>query len=153
MSGPTKLCTGPAHAGPTLVPLDEQHWHFHRSGSNAGQPVARCKLCANWAKLVTKDGQHGLVDAGRLRQFARELVDRCDGFEPAERAHGVAASTLRAIVGGESTRVQKRVAARLLLALSEQRKQDRRNGTSARFLAARRRQVMIEERQQRLVGY
>lgn len=153
MSEPTKICNGPAHAGPTRVQLDEDHWAFHRSGSKAGQATARCKLCSNWEKLLEKNGPHGWVALDAVRVFVDELIDRCGSSEAVQREHGIGATTLRSIEKGETTRVQKRTVARVLEALAEQRKVDRRNGSSERFKQARRRQARREEQLERLAGY
>lgn len=153
MNGPTKVCTGPAHHGPTRIPLDAAHWYFHRSGRYAGQPTSRCKLCTNWRKLVGKEGPHGLASARTLRPLAKELVDRCGSLDKVGIMHGIGRSTLAPIVRGEQEQVQKKTAARILLALSEQRKYDRRNGATPRFLAARKAQAAIEERMERTGQY
>jgi hypothetical protein len=81
-----------------------------------------------------------------LRLLAKELTDRCGGYHAVHRAHGIREETIRLIVLGQTERMQKRTAARILLALSEQRKYDRRNGSSKRFLEARMAQARIEER-------
>jgi len=143
-SGAFKVCTGPAHAQPTRIPLDEDHWPFHRSGPKAGEPTSRCKLCVNWTKLVTKDGSHGYIAASRVRALVRELVDRCGGVWAVERDHGLHATSLRSILDGETKRVQRRTVARVILALGEQRKIDRRNGTRRSFNRARVEQARIE---------
>lgn len=142
-----KVCTGPAHAGPTRLPVDEDTWYFHRSGPKAGQPLARCKLCVNWNKLVKKDGPHGFVKVTpQLKALAKELADRCDGYPAVERLYGIRGETLRVVVAGEQGQMQKKTVARLFLALSERRKEDRRNGTSKRFNDARKQQAFREER-------
>jgi len=133
--------------------VDEEHWHYHRTGPKAGQPVARCRLCTNWAKLQTKTGPHGLVPAAKVRWLAKELVDRCDGCPGVERRHGIREETIRALVAGTQARVQKTTAQRILQALDQQRREDRRNGTTARFTKARHRQAALEERLMRLAGY
>ena len=140
-AGPVKVCTGPAHAGPTRIPLDAEHWYFHRSCPRAGEPTSRCRLCANWARLVAKGGPHGLVPADQVRGFALELVERCGSASEAARRHGIAATVLRGLVAAEYPSVQRRTVEALLRALGEQRKDDRRNGSSERFLAARREQA------------
>ena|SRR5215831_2426631 len=148
-----KVCTGPAHAGPTRLPVDEENWYFHRSGPRAGQPTTRCKLCVNWSKLVNKDGPHGFVRVTpKIRSLAKELADRCDGYPAVERLHGIRGETLRVVVAGEQSRLQKKTVARLLSALAEQRKEDRRNGTSERFNKARKIQAAKEERLLRMDG-
>jgi len=85
--------------------------------------------------------------------LAKELIDRCDGCHNVELWHGIRGETIRVISTGEQKSVQKKTAARLLTALAEQRKEDRRNGLSARFLAARKQQIQREARLERLAGY
>jgi|SRR5215831_7104651 len=148
-----KVCTGPAHSGPTRLPVTEEHWHFHRSGPKAGQPVARCKLCTNWTKLLKKDGPHGFVKVTpQLRLLTKELADRCDGHYAVERLHGIRGDTVLMIITGDKQQIQKKTATRLLSALSEQRKEDRRNGASARFNTAKKIQAAKEERLLRMDG-
>lgn len=149
----TKLCTGPAHPGPTRLPLDAEHWHFHRSGPRAGEPLSRCKLCRHWEEVADPTAPRGLVPAVTVRWLARELVERCGSAEQAAVRSGVTAPALRALVGYQTRDVQKRTVARILVALAEQRKSDRRNGNSERFQAARRAQAEREERITRLSGY
>lgn len=150
---PTKVCTGPAHPGPTRVPVTKEHWNFHRSGPDAGKPTSRCKLCTNWAKLVTKEGAHGLVERQDVLVFLNELIERCGSVEQVQTRHGLNANGLRAFLSNPDARMQKRTLARVLVALGEQRKLDRRNGTSPRFHAARRAQADREGRLERLIGY
>ena len=150
MTGPSKVCTGPAHPSPALLPLTPEYWYFHRSGDRSGRPTNRCRLCTNWNKLIGKDGPHGLTPVTKtLRQLTKELADRCGSYGAVFRLHGVREETIRLIVIGHTERIQKRTAARILQALSEQRKYDRRNGSSERFNEARRAQARIEERLQR----
>ena len=145
----TKICTGPAHAEPTRLPLDEHHWHFRRHGPRAGQPFSRCKLCANWRKLIEKNGSHGWVDIVLVRRYVDELIARCGSAHAVSLAHGIAESTLRSIEHAETLHVQKRTVARVIAALAAQRRADRRNGSSDRFLEAMRRRARIDERLER----
>src|SRR5262249_4188412 len=71
----SKLCSGPAPPEPTRLPIDRQHWNFHQSGRYQGKPVARCKACQNWAKLVHKDGPHGLTAAATVLPYLKELLE------------------------------------------------------------------------------
>lgn len=145
---PSKVCTGPAHAQPTRLPLTETHWHFNRSGPRAGQALPRCKLCRHWMRMT-----HTLVPMQTLKPYAIELTERCGSYYAAERVHGISDTTLRKIAQGGKSRVQVDTAQRLLMALGEQRKLDRRNGTSTRFLAARKAQALSELRMRELTGY
>lgn len=143
---PRKLCTGPAHAEPTWLPLTPEHWNFHRTGRDAGKPVARCRRCTNWSKLRDKDGPHGLIAPDVLLPLLRELVERCEGVYGVERAHGLRAVTLQNILEGTHTRVQKRTAAKVIAALAEQRRRDRRDGLSPTFVTALKARVENERR-------
>lgn len=148
-----KLCTGPSHEQPTRLPLDEEHFYFHRSGVHAGEPTARCRVCHNWRKLVGKNGPHGYVIVNdELRAYAKELIERCGSWY-GPRQYGLRPETLVAIAAGTHKRVQRRTALRLLTALSEQRKIDRRNGASPRFVEARRAQADRETRLGLMAGY
>ncbi len=149
----TKLCRGPAHPQPVRLPLTDQHWGFYRSGPRAGKAYGRCKLCRHWNRLKTKDGPHGLAPVGKLAPLAAELIDRCGSAERVERQHGLGASTVLAIAERRQQRVRLRTAQLLLLALAEQRRDDRLNGASERFRAAKLKQALLEERLGRLTGY
>jgi hypothetical protein len=145
---PTKVCTGPAHTQPTRLPLTETYWYFHKSGPYAGKPQ-RCRLCAAYRRLPS-----GTVPVTKtLRSFARELVERCGSGSAVELRHGIAGSTILGVARGECQRMHRETATRLLTALGEQRKLDRRNGASSRFLAARRAQALSELRMSQLTGY
>lgn len=150
MKGPTKVCTGPAHPAPAMLPLTPEYWYFYgdsgwaQSTGMVGKPIARCLLCR------ALDHPHKLIPASRIERFTAELINRCGGYKQAERASGVGERVLRQIVTRTKKRgVQKETAARILVALSEQRKYDRRNGSSVRFMEARRAQARIEERIER----
>ena len=145
-----KLCKGPAHANPVWLPLDHEHWSFHLSGRRAGKPFTHCKLCR---RLESIDRWHGLVPAAEVLPWLSELISRCDGVLGVHATHGIAKTTLYKLASGEHSRVQKRTAQRILSALAEQRKFDRRNGLSPRFLAIKKEQARHEERMSRLTGY
>ena len=141
----TGLCTGPSHAEPVYLPLDNEYWYFHKSGASKGKPLTPCRACANWNKLVKKDGPHGLVTIGRPQfQLVAELLDRCGNAEAAGRKYGLRAETLRTLGRArEPVRVQKRTIQRILLALAEQRRHDRVNGgTSERYRSRRMREAV-----------
>lgn len=150
-----KVCTGPAHAQPISLPVNENNWNFHRSGPKAGEPVARCKLCVNWTKLLDPSGPHGFATVSvELQTFAKELVERCNGSAHRLRHHhGVRPETVKAIAAGTHKRIQKKTALKILRALNEQRKIDRRNGHSESFRLARMAQVQRESHIRSLSGY
>jgi hypothetical protein len=109
-----------------------------------GKPIAKCKLCR------ALEHPHKLIPAKKIEHFARELVDRCGGYKQAERLCGVGERVLHQLVTKTKKRgVQKETASRILGALSEQRKYDRRNGSSQRFMEARLAQARINERMER----
>ena len=150
MSGTTKVCTGTAHAAPAMLPLTPEYWYFYgdsnwaREHGMIGKPISRCVLCRSL------DHPQKLIPSRKIEKFTRELVARCGGYKQAERLSGVGERVLRQIALRTKKRgVQKETAARILLALSEQRKYDRRNGSSQRFLEARIAQARIEERIER----
>lgn len=156
---PTKVCTGPAHPGPTRLPLDARHWYFHGASKWAigagmvGKPISRCRLCGSWSRLVERDVPHGLVPVPKIEPFVRELVERCGSTAQVVRVHGFNRTTIDRVLRHEIESVKAKTAARVLVALGEQRKIDRRNGTSERFVKARREQAQREERLDRLAGY
>jgi hypothetical protein len=148
VNAPTKVCAGPAHAQPTRLPLTADHWYYDR----AGNPT-RCKLCTSYRAVTKHDGPKGLVPARPLRRYAVELVERCGSATRVEELYGLDANTVLNLTRSSSASTQKRIAQRLLVALGEQRKLDRRNGTSPRFLAARKAQALHEGRLRELSGY
>lgn len=146
----SKVCTGPAHPSAAMLPLTSEYWYFYgdspwaRDNDMVGKPIAKCRLC----RALEYDSQE--IPPAQIEPFARELVDRCGGYKQAERVCGVGERTLRQLVLRKQKRgVQKRTAQRILVGLSEQRKYDRRNGSSERFLEARLAQARIEERIER----
>jgi hypothetical protein len=143
----TKLCTGPSHPEPTWLPLDPEHWHFHRSGRKQGLALARCRDCANWDKLQKKGGPHGYAVVNRplLHQLLNELIQRCGSIREVYRRYGISESTIDKLLRSDHERVQKRTIQKILAALYEQRKRDRVSGTSSkRFLRARRAHAQAE---------
>ena len=145
---PSKVCAGPAHAQPTRLPLTDSYWHFNRSGRRAGSALTYCKLCRQWQRMTGT-----LVPAKTLQPYARELVERCGGYLTAQRLHGINDTTLFTLSAGRQGRVKLDTARRLLVALGEQRKLDRRNGASKRFIEARKAQALSEQRMRELTGY
>ena len=132
-----------------MLPLTGEYWYFYgdsswaRSKGMVGKPISRCRLCREL------DYEKTMIPAKRIEQYARELIDRCGGYKQAERLCGVNEMALRSIVLRESNEVYKTTASRILTGLSEQRKYDRRNGSSQRFMDARLAQARINERMER----
>jgi hypothetical protein len=129
-----------------MLPLTEEYWYFYgdsawaRAAHMVGKPIARCRLCR------ALDYEKTMIPARRIEEFTRELIDRCGGYKQAERVCGVNEIALRKIVMRQKRSVKKATASRILVGLSEQRKYDRRNGTSERFMKARLAQARLEER-------
>jgi hypothetical protein len=134
-----KLCRGPAHPQPTWLPLAD-------FGFNGPYLQGQCKLCRGWLRLQTKEGPHGLVPAASLAKLALELTNRCGSLDKAADRSGVNRQTLLRLIHRKQPQVRRQTAQQLLIGLAEQRKVDRRNGASPRFLAARKAQAQIEER-------
>ena len=93
---------------------------------------------------VRKPRTSGYVLTEMLAPRAKELILRCGSAGRVEKLHGIARATVLTVAGHETPRVQYRTAQRILLALSAQRKLDRREGASQRFLAARREHAKME---------
>ncbi len=130
-----------------MLPLAAEYWYFYgdspwaRTAKMVGKPIARCKLCR------ALDHPHTTIPTRKIERFTRELIDRCGGYKQAGRLCGVGERVLRQIDLRTKRRgVRKETASRILIALSEQRKYDRRNGSSERFMQARLAQARIEER-------
>lgn len=141
----SRVCHGPTHDQPTLLPETPEYWYYHKSGRSQGKPLTPCRACSNWPKLIRKDGPHGYVPYTEVLPWLTELVWRCGGIRPAERASGIPSSTLQKLLGNQNRRVLKITATRILGALVEQRKLDRQRGTtSVAYLAARRRVARTE---------
>lgn len=149
----SKTCTGPAHAQPTHVPLTPANWHFYKTGPRAGKPLGRCKLCRHWDQLKVKDGPHGLVPALTIVPLVHELAQRCGGLAEVERRYGLGQGTLTLILKGRTRKMRKRTAQLVLVSLDEQRRADRRNGSTPLFNAARQEQARREDRLNLLAGY
>lgn len=152
--GTTKVCTGPAHPGPTALPITDEHWYFHKSGVRAGKPTSRCKLCINFNKLKDPSGQHGTIECKSVRPFLQELVRRCGNAEAAASLAGMSASSLRSALQDQQCRMQKATARRIITALAERRRLDRREGiVSETFRRALVVQAAREDKVNRLAGY
>lgn len=141
-----KTCTGPSHSEPVLLPLTSRYWHFRQSGPLVGRPLAHCRQCQNWARLLVKDVPHGVTPAEPLRVYAVELLERCGSYDRVRALYGINDTTLGPIVRGLSANVRRLTAQRILSALDLQRKEDRRSGqTSRRYLVRLRSRGMRTE--------
>jgi hypothetical protein len=103
--------------------------------------------------LKVQGGPHGLAEVESFSRFARELVDRCGTWDAAVRRSGLTETTLRSIAEKRQAQVRLATGRKLLVALAEQRKVDRRNGASMRFVKAKQAQARHEERLWRMAGY
>lgn len=132
-------------------PFEREHWYFR---ANNGNPMTPCRHCRDAVPEKTQhETDRGYVPVEKVYVLMQELVDRCGNYEQAAEASGIAAPTIKAITLRERPRVQKRIVRLLVLALSERRKFDKLNGASQRFIDARKRQALLEERIQNLTGY
>src|SRR4249919_4013603 len=108
--GNTKLCTGPAHTRPTPLPCTDEYWHFHKSGPNAGKPVARCRICTNWHKMrdpQSMGNNHGYTLWAPIKPLYEELLLRCDGNQAeVARLSGVHRRTINQAHHGHRNRIQ-----------------------------------------------
>lgn len=142
-----KLCNGPSHHEPTWLPLDADHWYFHRSGKQAGKPFSHCKGCDGWPRMKHKGAPHGLVPKTLLLPYLCELIDRCGSKREVAVRYGIARSVQIKAFYGSNTMVQKRTVQRTLSALAEQRRHDRLNGgTSERYRARRMREATRDKK-------
>ena len=125
----TKLCTGPAHDGPVLLPVTDEFWYFHKTGYAAGKPTNRCKLCTNWDRIKGPQGISGTIDCAKIKVYVQELALRCGSVDAAARYSGVSDGALRSALNGRTCRMQKRVAMKILGSLSQRRHEDSKSGT------------------------
>jgi hypothetical protein len=129
----TKVCYGPSHPTPATLPLDARHWYFRKSGRLAGRPLTHCRQCVNWDRNVDKHAPVGRVPTESVRSYAEELLARCGSFSRVQTAYDISHTTMRQIVSGLFETTNLHTAQRILAALAEQRRIDRRDGGSARF--------------------
>jgi hypothetical protein len=148
-----KLCSGPSHAEPTWVVLHPDYWNFYLSGHRAGKPLHHCKACRAWERmLAAQNSPHRLVARPEVLPWIEELIRRCDTVVGVERRHGIPVSTLWPLASGHRLSMQRRTAARILSALAEQRKTDRRNGATSDDYRSKRIAVAVREKKM-MEGY
>lgn len=94
--GEYKLCRGPAHDEPTLLPATEKFFYVRKSSGREGQLYHRCRLCANWSRLKSP-GTSGYVPLYVALPFFREAVNRVGHMEAARRI-GMSHNGLRDIL-------------------------------------------------------
>lgn len=129
------------------LPATGDYWFFR-----AGAPYNPCRDCRADAK-TQKPGPHGYVEVSKVYSLMRELIDRCGSAEAAANLSGINPTTIRQVIARERPYVQKRTVRLMVLALYEQRKLDRINGASKRFLAARKKQGELENYMDTISGY
>lgn len=150
----TKLCRGPRHDEPVALPLTDEFWYFRKTGPYAGRPLSRCRPCVQEKKLKNAERPIGRVPYSQLKKLTEEFVDRCGTYHYAAKLSGVSEAAIRSIHRGKRTYVQKRTAGLILDALYLKRKMDRKQGeTPERLKQSIRRQAILEDRLERLVGY
>ena len=130
-----------------MLQVTREHWFFRD-----GKPTGFCRTCRAAAK-TKHNGPYGWVPVDKVRSLMVEIVDRAGSVDAASEMSGVSSTAIRNIISGGTRRVQKKTVRLLVLSLHERRKFDRLNGSSARYVEARKKQAEIEERIGRLVGY
>ena len=116
-----KLCKGPAHDEPTLLPATEKYFYVRKSVGREGQLVSRCRLCCNWERLKSP-GLSGTVSHHVAEPFFREAVNRV-GFSEAARRIDMSETGLRNILNGPPyRRVQKRTLRKCMLEVISMRR-------------------------------
>ena len=93
------------------------------------------------------------VPTVKLQPLLTELILRCGNTRDAAEYIGISRMALNDIVNQHREFSYQRTARLIILALYQRRKEDRRNGSSERFLKARKEQAIREERMSRLAGY
>lgn len=143
------------HGGEAVpLPLTDEYWYFRKSGERAGQPYSTCKLCISFVDTQRNGEAGGLVECKKVLKFVQELTLRCGSTEKAARYAGVGVSTLYKIYHYEQCTIQRDTARKLIMALDERRREDRRNGVvSQQLIDQRHKQAKREERIERLSGY
>jgi hypothetical protein len=133
-----KICTGQAHDEPTYLPATEKYFYFLKIGPRRGRPVARCRLCHNWAKLKSPGSHHGLVPVDKVHPFYAEAVNRV-GMMELHRRSGLSIGHLSQVLTKRIKHVKKEQARRLMLELvSIQRKNEYSINRSSRWRTERR---------------
>lgn len=120
-----KLCTGPAHDKPEYLPATEKYFYVHKSGSQKGRLVSRCRLCINWDKVKFPSSYSGgLVPVRLVQRFFIEATNRI-GVAELSRRTGVSPKTIQKGIKGGEGEFHKHVVRRIMLELtSMQRKNE-----------------------------
>jgi hypothetical protein len=141
-----KFCNGPAHGGEAVpLPLTEEYWFIRQKETGrhkAGEVRSPCRLCQS---IMGQKG--GTVECRHVLKHVQELENRCGSLEQAAEFSNVGVTTLYRIARGGQCTLQRETAAKLIRALDEKRREDRRNGyVHPKFVAARQSQARIEDR-------
>lgn len=132
-----------------------ENWFFRSATSkySPGKAYGPCRECRARKNTKHPDRPHGLVPIDKVYVLMRELRDRCGSVEEAAVASGINEETIRQVCNRKRPHVKKQTVRLMVLALYERRRMDRMNGSSERFLRAKKRQVQMEERMSELTGY
>lgn len=118
-----KLCTGPAHEEPTLLPATDKYFYRIKTGRKCGQLTSRCRLCSNWEKLKNPGSTHGWVPIKDVWNDVNEAVNRLGVMELSRRT-GLAKATLINIVTKRNAYVQKKTVRLIMLELISARRKN-----------------------------
>ena len=133
-----KLCSGPAHEQPEYLPATEKYFYFKTADN---RPVARCRLCHNWAKLKSpRPGSlHGYVPVDSVRPFYIEAVNRIGVKELSNRSGVSIGHILRVLTELDKKYVEKAVLRKVMLELvSMQRRNEHSMNGQTRWRTDRR---------------
>lgn len=135
--------------------VTSENWFFRSPTAkySPGKAYGPCRECRARKKTKHPEHPHGLVPVDKVYVLMRELRDRCGSVEEAAAYSGINAETVRQVCNRKRPTTTKQTVRLMVLALYERRKFDRMNGSSERFLHARRMQIRMEERMSELTGY
>lgn len=117
-----KICRGPGHDKPTLLPATNKYFVIHKSGTKAGKLYNRCRLCMNWEKILTP-GLSGYVSASIIKIYFQEGIYRV-GINELSRRTNINDGTIRKIINKKCKYVQKRTVQKLMIELISMRLKD-----------------------------
>jgi hypothetical protein len=132
-----KLCTGPAHDEPTLLPANEKYFHRIKTGPRAGKLIARCRLCTNWHRLKNPGSNHGWVPITDAWPIINEAVNRIGLHELSKRTN-LSKDGLRQIIMKQNRYVQKRTLRLITLELISAKRKGEQPHPHAKALHMRR---------------
>lgn len=95
-----------------------------------------------------------LVDCKVVYPYTKELIERCGTAQRAAFYSGIAVSTMYRVMYQQHCTLQEETARKILLALIDKRREDRKQHTVSReFRVAKYHQARMEEQLERMVGY